>query len=176
MFNNVGYKIKMTANIICMIGIIVSGISFVILLTQRLIPIALITLITGSLGSWLSNLCLYGFGELVENSDIRTNILAKYDLEHDQNKTSTFLPFSAAHEEKEGNHPGPSSVVSDSYETEVTRPGPSSPVSVYRETEVTRPGPGSVVSVSRETNSPQEYRRPDNGSVSPVSETRKRRR
>lgn len=79
MFVNIGNKIKTLARIICWIGIVVSVISGIVMLatSANLIPAGILTLVLGSLLSWVGSFILYGFGEMVENSDIRTELAVK---------------------------------------------------------------------------------------------------
>ena len=77
MFNNIGSKIKALAKVICWLGIIISvitGIIGIINGTEQSIVSGVITLIFGSLASWLGSFFAYGFGQLIENTDeIRKN-------------------------------------------------------------------------------------------------------
>ena len=75
MFINIGSKIKGLAKIITWVGVIGSfliGLTFMALFysngTLELLAGFAIVLI-GSLLAWVSSFILYGFGELVENSD-----------------------------------------------------------------------------------------------------------
>ena len=80
MFNNIGRKIKTLAQVICGIGIITSLIVglIVILLGEGSAPIiGLLIIIFGPFVSWVSSFMTYGFGQLVENSDIL--VAATYD-------------------------------------------------------------------------------------------------
>ena len=84
MFTNIGGKIKGLAKVVCWIGIILSFIMGVIMMaTQGELGVAtgLITMIIGALASWVGSFVLYGFGELVENSDIRTELAVKKSME-----------------------------------------------------------------------------------------------
>ena len=75
MFSNIGGKIKALAKVICWLGIIAS--IFVGLLFLDKNPLGgLLWMVLGSLSSWIGSFVLYGFGQLVENSDIHTEILA----------------------------------------------------------------------------------------------------
>ena len=72
MFNNIGRKIKAVAATITWIGI---GISVLVgfttmLSSSRMVLTGILIILIGSLVSWLSSLTLYGFGQLIENSDI----------------------------------------------------------------------------------------------------------
>lgn len=78
MFANAGGKIKAVAQVLTWIGIIGSVIGGIALISMNFIA-GLLTAGVGSLLSWVSALALYGFGELVENSDIRTNLAVKAD-------------------------------------------------------------------------------------------------
>lgn len=72
MFDNIGGKIKGLAMMFCWIGIlscIFVGIA-IILIDENLVPVGLIVALAGSFFSWTGSFLLYGFGQLVENSDI----------------------------------------------------------------------------------------------------------
>lgn len=93
MFNNVGSKIKTLAKVFTWIGIISSclgGLGIIIMSLLNInymggaaalgIFLGLIIAAFGWLLSWLCNLKLYGFGQIVENSDIiarNTEIMAR---------------------------------------------------------------------------------------------------
>lgn len=72
MYNNIGGKIKMLARVLAWIGIIACFIIGIVLISndEDTVFIGFLTMILGSLVSWVSSFVLYGFGELVENSDI----------------------------------------------------------------------------------------------------------
>lgn len=70
MFDNVGGKIKGVAQLVTWLGIIASVIGFMVLVgNEDTTGLAFAVLIVGCIGSWLSSLTLYGFGQLIENSD-----------------------------------------------------------------------------------------------------------
>lgn len=77
-FNNIGRKIKILAKTITGIGITASVIYGIVVVWQSNSPIfiiqGLLTMIVGSLISWLSSVTLYGFGQLIENTDILVSI------------------------------------------------------------------------------------------------------
>jgi len=72
MFNNIGGKIKTLTAVCCWIGIIASVITGIILmcLDEDLILFGILTATAGPLFIWLGSFFSYGFGQLVENSDI----------------------------------------------------------------------------------------------------------
>lgn len=72
MFDNIGSKIKTLARVICWIGIIVSIISGCVLMVQNeeTIFTGILIIILGPLVSWAGSFMTYGFGQLIENSDI----------------------------------------------------------------------------------------------------------
>ncbi|MBQ2774291.1 MAG: hypothetical protein IJF40_00170 [Clostridia bacterium] len=72
MFDNIGIKIKSAAKAFAWIGIIASSIAgFFVMFSNGDTPLpGILIIIIGCLGSWLSALTLYGFGQLIENSDI----------------------------------------------------------------------------------------------------------
>ena len=67
MFDNIGEKIKTFAKVVCWIGIIVSFI-FGVLLVNSSGLIGILTIVVGSLASWIGSFSLYGFGELIEKA------------------------------------------------------------------------------------------------------------
>ena len=69
MFSNVGGKIKGLAQVITWIGIVASVIGGIVLMSNVGFITGLLTAVVGSLFSWIGSLALYGFGQLVENSD-----------------------------------------------------------------------------------------------------------
>ena len=74
MFDNIGGKIKGVAEFCCGFGIVISIVLFfVVLATSDNIGGAILSFIllgVGIIFSWLSSLTLYGFGQLIENTDI----------------------------------------------------------------------------------------------------------
>lgn len=77
MFDNIGGKIKGLASFICWVGIIacvIIGIVMIVSATSgyrtdsEMVFLGIVTMIVGSLLSWVGSFVLYGFGELVENS------------------------------------------------------------------------------------------------------------
>ena len=76
MFDNIGSKIKGLASAVTWAGIILSIISGIAMIasSEGLLAFpAILVIAVGSLISWLSSLTLYGFGQLIENSDIIAN-------------------------------------------------------------------------------------------------------
>lgn len=72
MFENAGGKIKLVAFVLCILGIVASvfyGI-FVFVQDSRLFFSGLVIMLVGSVCSWIVALFAYGFGQLIENSDV----------------------------------------------------------------------------------------------------------
>ena len=83
MYYDIGRKIKTLAKAICWIGIICSIIGGIVMLATMGKPGVLpgiLTIILGALFSWVGSFVLYGFGEMVENSDIRTELVVKSSM------------------------------------------------------------------------------------------------
>lgn len=76
MFENIGGKIKTLATVICAVGIMVSLVLAVVFCVQEEILSGIGVLIGGCLGSWVGSFCLYGFGELIEETSITRQINA----------------------------------------------------------------------------------------------------
>ena len=76
MFNHVGRKIKSIAKTFTWVGMVFSvSLGIVISLTAPLNAVlaflsGVLIILAGSVLSWMTFLCLYGFGQLIENSDI----------------------------------------------------------------------------------------------------------
>lgn len=71
MFDNIGGKIKTLAQVVCWIGIICSVIfGFIFGAEADSFLVGLLIIVLGSLTAWTSSFTLYGFGELIENSEI----------------------------------------------------------------------------------------------------------
>lgn len=88
MFNDIGQKIKKFAEIICAIGIAGSLIYGLIAFLNKDALMAIVVIIAGSLSAWIGSAILYGFGQLIENSDIikeRMEVLDKKETIHFSN-------------------------------------------------------------------------------------------
>jgi len=71
MFKNIGGKIKKISEIVTWIGIIVSVILGIIIMLPGdiMVLVGLIVIALGCFSSWVGSLLLYGYGQLIENSD-----------------------------------------------------------------------------------------------------------
>lgn len=81
MFSNIGGKIKVATKVCCWIMIVSFVIMGIALIASGLALYGIVFLIAGPLFTWISSFVLYGFGELVENSCIQTNLMIKQDME-----------------------------------------------------------------------------------------------
>ena len=72
MFESIGKKIMSLAKIVAWIGIIASVVigTVQISVDETYIFSGIIVILMGSLVSWLSSFLLYGFGKLIDNTDI----------------------------------------------------------------------------------------------------------
>lgn len=71
-YANIGEKIKGLAMVLCIIEIIASVIYGIAIMSNDadMVLYGIIVVILGPVLSWISSWVLYGFGQLVENSDI----------------------------------------------------------------------------------------------------------
>lgn len=92
MFNNIGKKIKTLAQVITWIGIIASIIGGIamIAIDKNFILFSLIIIVVGSFVSWLSSFILYGFGQLIDNSD---KLVQAHGLTIDYSANKTNTPY-----------------------------------------------------------------------------------
>lgn len=110
MFENIGDKIKTLAKICCLIGIIGSVITGIILISSINVLVGIAITIGGALLSWIGSFFVYGFGELIEsNAEISTQNSEIIDLlkkqqdkpESKQNNTAQNASLSAPKTEKQ---------------------------------------------------------------------------
>lgn len=87
MFSNIGGKIKGLATVISVIGIGLSVICGIIMIIAgansggAMVGTGFAVLIVGSLASWIGAFIIYGFGELIENTTVIAELMAKSDAE-----------------------------------------------------------------------------------------------
>lgn len=81
MFENIAAKIKTLAQVLCLVGIGFSVIYGINLMANDAVLLGLLIILLGSLMSWVSSFCLYGFGQLIENSDTIVRNMARYEGE-----------------------------------------------------------------------------------------------
>lgn len=86
MFENVGGKIKAVATVMTWIGIAGSVISGIATMVAVSFIMGIVIAVVGSLCSWIGALVLFGFGEMVENSDIRTGFAIQAEREKNARK------------------------------------------------------------------------------------------
>ena len=72
MFNNIGGKIKTLALVMCLSGMIVSALTGVVTMArgEDSLLVGFLIMVLGPLSAWLGSFAFYGFGQLIENSDI----------------------------------------------------------------------------------------------------------
>ena len=72
MFENISGKLKVLANVLTLIGIVISVIYGFIIMNDS--PLAgLLAMAIGGLISWASSFLIYGFGELIEQMERSNN-------------------------------------------------------------------------------------------------------
>lgn len=86
MFNKIGEKIKILAIVICIVGIIASLFVGMLFIADNEFLLGITTIVVGVLASWVSVFVLYGFGQLVENSE-KMVALQKLQIETTLNQT-----------------------------------------------------------------------------------------
>ena len=70
MFDNIGQKIKKLATVVCWLGIIASIVTGLIFMAAGGFFIGFVIAVFGSVASWIGSFFTYGYGQLIENSDI----------------------------------------------------------------------------------------------------------
>lgn len=87
MFDNIGGKIKALAEVVCILGIILSIIGGFIIIAENSGLLGFMFMVIGSLGSWVSSFTLFGFGQLIENTDLLVKMANK---QHSRKKTKSY--------------------------------------------------------------------------------------
>ena len=70
MFDDIGGKIKIIGQIFCWVGIACAVIAGALCIAYGQTVSGLLIAMVGSLVAWISSIMIYGFGQLVQNSDI----------------------------------------------------------------------------------------------------------
>ena len=112
MYDRIGWKIKSLAIVMLIVGAIADVITGIVLMASNedLIVYGVLIMLAGPIVTWISSWILYGFGQLIENSDIiakrctgicaipekKKSTLKKEDqAEETQNDRKTDPPLSA---------------------------------------------------------------------------------
>ena len=98
-FNNIGGKIKTLAQSICAVGIIGSVIGGTVFICNEIVITGIVVLVCGSLLSWVGSLGLYGFGHLIENTDILVARGEKNSLKSEKNEENVGVLADGMHKE-----------------------------------------------------------------------------
>ena len=83
MYDNIGGKIKSWAVWIFVVEAIAAVIGGIALIANDNGLVGFLTIVFGPIAAWVSSWLLYGFGQLIENSDI---IAAEYNRKNEQHK------------------------------------------------------------------------------------------
>lgn len=68
MYRNIGKKIKEVAKLQALVGILASIMIGILYAITSILISGILIIVIGSILSWVSSFVLYGFGELVDNS------------------------------------------------------------------------------------------------------------
>lgn len=92
MYDNVGNKLKTISVLFMVLGVLLSIVTGIILIviSNSFMLYGVIIIIIGPILSWIGSLVLYGFGQLVENSDILVSQNNKETEEDPQEKENAF--------------------------------------------------------------------------------------
>ena len=78
MYNHIGKKIKTLAKTMASIGIVISFILGAVIASSREnYTMGLLIALLGGWGSWIGNFLLYGYGQLIDNSDHVVELLKR---------------------------------------------------------------------------------------------------
>lgn len=74
MWDNIGSKLQKLAKVICWIGIILSVIGGIVMITQSQAILGIVYIILGPLLSWIGSWTMYGLGLVVESVENKGSI------------------------------------------------------------------------------------------------------
>ena len=73
MFNDISAKIKASAQVLIWLGILASFVQGTVILASTESYTGVVVMVVGSVSSWILSFCMYGFGQLIENTEILIN-------------------------------------------------------------------------------------------------------
>ncbi len=74
MWENIGSKLQKLAKVVCWIGIILSVIGGIVMITQNQAVLGIVYIILGPLFSWIGSWTMYGLGLVVENVENKGSV------------------------------------------------------------------------------------------------------
>jgi len=74
MWENIGSKLQKLAKVICWIGIILSVIGGIVMITQKQAVLGIVYIILGPLFSWIGSWTMYGLGLVVESVENKGSV------------------------------------------------------------------------------------------------------
>ncbi len=89
-FENIGKKIKILAQAVCWIGIIISVIYCMVIISSNndAAIVGLLVIVFGALTSWVSSFVLYGFGEIIEKLTVIADSKKTYSFDGNTSQRS----------------------------------------------------------------------------------------
>ena len=91
MYNNIGEKLKAIAKVLAIIGIVGSVISGIVLMLTGMIGAGFITIISGSLVSWISSWGMYAIGDTnVKVTEMNSRLSRIASQSNSANRTNNF--------------------------------------------------------------------------------------
>ena len=73
MFNDISAKIKAPAQVLIWLGILASFVWGTVILASTESYTGVVVMVVGSILSWILSFCMYGFGQLIENTEVLIN-------------------------------------------------------------------------------------------------------
>lgn len=84
LYSNIGNKIKILAKVTAIIGTILSIIFGIDAIADKEWKFGIYVILLGSILSWIASFVLYGFGQLIENSDKLVELTQKQEKENEK--------------------------------------------------------------------------------------------
>lgn len=103
MFDHIGTKVKKLAKVFFFIGCIIAVIGGGLLMDLIGAALGYLVILVGIALAWISTLLLAAFGQLVENSDIQTELMAQKALEKQNRPVRTAKECNPPEKKEESN-------------------------------------------------------------------------
>lgn len=99
-YSNIGLKLKTLARIILGIGILISVAYGFVLSNLSGTLVGLLIIPVGVIVSWFGSMPMYGFGQLIQNTDELVNLMKRELKKEEKNLTKLYPPIESANNEK----------------------------------------------------------------------------
>lgn len=108
MFDNIGSKIKILAQVCCWVIIVACAITGLVVMFSESFLLGLLIIVAGALTGWTGSFMMYGFGDLVESAAVLRDaeIARQHKASAERNTQPAFHPAASDMENSQKNNNG----------------------------------------------------------------------